>query len=544
MNLQLSRWIDPVLTAARELPLRAAVLIGLVLLAYNYSLLTLARGFTLQTPLAYLSLVPVIALILAIARLRIEPRGLPIHDRQVDWIIGLALLGATAIILTVVPTSTSSRFWLQRIDLLTLPLFVSGLIALLFGVRRLWALRFPIAFLLLAWPVPYSIFLAGATGRFTETTASLVAAFTRVVPVAEVSRADDTLFFIGSGADRFGVSIGAACAGLNGFVGFLILGIALLYVVRGPILRRIAWLAVGLALVFSLNVLRIMAILLVGALFGQAAALDVLHPVAGLVVFTAGMLGMLVIVPRFGLRFISAEDTQPTDARRPDPVRRVRWAVLVALVVSVGLAITNATYARYESISSGLADAKLQTFDARQAAPANWQARFITTFPISAQYFGRNSTWDRVQWWSDASASLYSSRAVYVDVVRTDDPGALAAYGLEACYRFHGYDVASIATVDIGAGVQAQVIDYRNTRANAYWSALWWEWPYQVDGTTRYERIVVLLREGPTAEFRGATADVIGTQQPEFIESDRFLVSLGRSIVRGQLSEAALAVPR
>lgn len=528
------------LTAARGLPLRAAVIAGLVLLAYHYSLLTLARGLTLQTPLAYLALVPLIALGLAAARTRVEPAGLAIHDRQVDWIVGIVLLGITAAILVLMPNSTSSGFWLARVDLLTLPLFVSGLIALLFGVRRVWSLRFPILFLLLAWPVPYSMFLAGATGQFTEVTARLVAAFTRLVPFAEASSSDDTLIFIGSGVERFGVSIGSACAGLNGFVGFFLIGTAMLYVVRGALVRRVAWLAVGLALVFGLNVLRIVAIIGVGAAFGQQAALDVLHPVAGMIVFTAGVVGMVALVPLFGLRFIGAADRAPAAAAEPSPVRRVRPALVMATAFAVLLAVTNATYARFDAISSGLTDARLTTFDARDATVPDWESRYIAAFPLATQYFGSSATWDRVLWWPEDDAALYAERTVYVDVITTDDPGTLAAYSLEACYRFHGYDVASISHADIGAGVQAQVIDYHNTKVDADWSALWWEWPYTEDGLTRYERIVIFMSEGPKSELRGITAGPIDTQAPEFAETDRFLVTLAREIVRSQLSVAAV----
>jgi exosortase/archaeosortase family protein len=526
--------------AARELPLRAAVIVGLVLLAYNYSLITLARGLTLQTPLAYLALVPVMALGLAAARLRIEPRGLPIHDRQLDWIVGIGLLGIAAAVLILLPEPTSSRFWLQRIDLLTLPLFVAGLIALLFGVRRVWSLKEPIAFLLLAWPVPYTLFLSGVAGQFTEFTAHLVAAFTRVAPIAQPAPGDDTLFFVGSGVNAFSVSIGSACAGVNSFIGFLLIGTALLFVVRGPAVRRAAWLSVGLGLIFGLNVIRIIAILAVGARFGQAAALDILHPLAGLLVFNVGVLAMVALVPRFGLRFIGPSDRPgPNDPGVSNPVRRTRPALVVAVCLAGILAVTNAAYARFDAISSGLGDARLGSFDVRALQLPGWESKFIAAFPQARQYFGSSATWDRLSYWSTSGAQLASTRSVYVDVITTDDPGSLADYGLEECYRFHGYRIASVTTADIGAGVQAQIIDYVNTKVGADWSALWWEWPYSSAGRTRYERVVILLGEGPKSEFKGVTADDVETQVARFTDTDRFLATIGRAIVRSQLGTAS-----
>ena len=132
--------------------MRAAALLVAVVIAYSYSLSTLIRGIGLQTPLAYLPLVPVISLVLAWVRLAREPAPLPIHDRQVDYIIGITLLVVACAVALLAPITLSTAFWLNRYDLLGLPFFVSGLVALLYGVRRLWALKVPIAFLFLAWP--------------------------------------------------------------------------------------------------------------------------------------------------------------------------------------------------------------------------------------------------------------------------------------------------------------------------------------------------------------------------------------------------------
>jgi exosortase len=528
------------MAVARNVPVRAAALVGLVLLAYNYSLLTLARGLTLQTPLAYVALVPLIALILGIVRLRTEPAGLPIHDRQVDWIVGFSLLGLTAAVLFLAPNPTSSTFWLDRIDLLTMPLFVAGLIALLFGVRRLWALKAPLVFLLLAWPIPFTLFLARTAGPFAEFTAGVIGAITKVLPIAAQGATQPDLFIVGSGPRAFAVSIGTACAGVNSVVGFLLLGAALLFVVRGPAVRRTVWLATGLALVFGMNVLRILLILLIGSQFGQEIALEILHPVAGMLFFMVGVIGMVALVPRFGLAFMdmSRKDQTPPTAG-PSPVRRARGAMVVALGTAVVLGVSNAAFARYETISSGLTDARLGAFDVRTAQVPGWETNFVARFIQVRQYFGPTSTWERMMYLPTDVASISSTKSVYVDVITTDNPNTLTAFGLEACYVFHGYTIQSITTVDVGAGVRGQVIDYTNAKADADWSALWWEWPYTEDGQTRYERIVVFMANGPRAEYHGIDQTAsIGTQAPRFESTDRFLVTLGRAIVRSQLETA------
>lgn len=528
-------------TVARRVPLRAAAIVVLVLVAYNYSLMTLARGLTLQTPLAYLALVPVIAFLLAIARSRFGPPDTPIHDRQVDWIVGLAFLAATGAILFLAPQPESSRFWLTRVDLLTLPLYVAGLVSLLFGVRRVWALRFPILFLLLAWPIPFTLLLSMTAGGFTELTARATGFITTFVPVARPAVGDETLFLVGSGDGLFAVSIGSACSGVNSFVGFLLLGAATLYVVKGSPVRRIAWLAVGLAVTVGLNIGRIMAILVAGHAFGEEAALDILHPIAGLIVFNFGVLVMLFLVPAFGLRFAGRADqpVQQATVGHHAPIRQLRPALIVALGIALVLGLANSGYQRYEAISSGLADARLTGIDIDTAHVPGWEASDLGSLTQARQYFGESATWDRVVYQPLEAATVTADRNVYLDVLTTDDPGTFAAYGLEACYTFHGFVISSVASVDVGAGVSAQVIDYTNTKQNIEWSALWWEWPYATDdGITRYQRIVVFMADGPKAEFEGLAEIPIETQDPRFAETDRFLATLGRAIVESQLATA------
>jgi exosortase/archaeosortase family protein len=344
------------------------------------------------------------------------------------------------------------------------------------------------------------------------------------------------LFVIGHGRQAFAVSIGSACAGVNSFVGFLLIGTAMLYAVRGPVARRLLWLTIGLAIVFGLNVLRILAILVVGSTLGQDAALDILHPIAGLIVFNVGVLLMVSLVPRFGLWFIGfARHVDGAAAQESAPVRRARPAIVVAAAVALALAVTNAGYARFEAISSGLADARLKTFDIRTAQVADWKVSFVGEFRQVKQFFGPTANWKRVLYASTAQATLQSNRSVYLDVITTDDPGTFSAYGLEACYVFHGYDIASVSTVDIGAGVQAQVIDYHKPQTDTDWSAIWWEWPFTDDEGTHYERIVVFMAGGPGATFVGVPSASIATQSPRFVQTDQFLTALGRTIVLSQL---------
>jgi exosortase len=522
-----------------RLPGRATAVILVVLIAYNYSLGTLLRGISLQTPLGYLALVPIIALVLGWMRLAREPSPLPVHDRHLDYIAGLGLLALATAIAVVAPGGVA--FWLGRYDLLGLPFFVAGLVALFYGARRLWALKVPILFLFLAWPVPYAPLLGDGMRAFASLTASAVAATSRFVPVAHVAPGDDTLFYVGQGVTAFPVSISSACAGVNGLVGFLLVGGALAYAVRGPTLRRATWLAAGLLLTWLLNVVRIETIFVVGATYGRALALDVLHPVAGLAVFNIGVFAMLLLAEPAGLRFTSLPPPSEAALRRTVPVRRIDVPLLVAVNLAVVLAVVNAGYARFEAISGDLGQARLSALDINQVAVPGWELAYVGRFDQATQFFGGQATWDRVLYSSPPTASLSSSIPVYLDVIDTDDPGAFAAYGLEACYEFHGYRIEKSTTVDLGAGITAQVIDYSVPRGKE-WSAVWWEWPYARGGTTWYQRMVVFVSGGPEATFRTADGPLAGGDRlgsDRFAATDRFLVSLASEIVRTKVAQTA-----
>src|SRR3981081_4523845 len=83
------------------------------------------------------------------------PRSEPdIHDRQLDYIVGIPLVVGAVAIAYALPARLSTMFWVWRIDLLSLPLFAAGTVALVFGVRALWRMRAAIALLLLGWPLP------------------------------------------------------------------------------------------------------------------------------------------------------------------------------------------------------------------------------------------------------------------------------------------------------------------------------------------------------------------------------------------------------
>ena len=533
-----SRFRTAALPIIAALPVRGLVLIASVAFAYNYSLGTLVQGLSLQTPLAYLALVPLIALLLGALNFRLRPTLRPIHDRQVDWIIGLFLISIAGVVDVLLPSAYSADFWVHRLDMLGLPFFVAGLISLLYGTRRLWALRWAVLFLFLAWPDPYVNVLASAIGTSTDIALAAVTASLHVIPVAQP--VGDGTFLVSHGSDQFSLAVGSACSGINSLVGFVIIGAAFNTIFQGGIIRRVLWLAAGLLLVGALNVARIDLIFVAGWALGESFAIDVLHPVAGIIVFGIGALSMLGIARFFGLRIPAPPRSDPAanppqPAAKPAAGRLARQRLRVAAPMAVGLslalmlAVPDASFAHYDSLVDAFGSPTLGAIDPNGLAISGWEAGPSSTYDQASNYFGQNATWERVPFSSsDLAASGPSS--VYLDVIRTDDAGSLAAYGVEACYNFHGFSQVLASSSDIGAGVDAKVSSFRSPIGGSDWSILWWEWPFSAGGTARYERLVLLA---PLDSSGGKTSDAT------FTTAENTLEVMARSIVQANMNDPA-----
>ncbi len=474
--------------------------------AYYYSLATLIRGLTLDSPLAYLGLVPFIAIGLVIARC-LAPRSEPdIHDRLVDYIIGLPLILLALALVLILPIHQSTFFWLWRLDLFSLPFFVAGAICVVFGLRALWRLRFPVVFLFLAWPLPFSTVLNGVLNEFTDMTTKSLSLITRVVPLAQPAPGyDGSVFAVNHGGQTFLVAIASACSGVNGVIGFLLIGLAFGFLVHGHLLPKSMWLIGGMLLVWLLNVARILLIFAVGRQWGETAAIDWVHPVVGLVFFNLGVLAMLLAMPRFRLQF-GTQRTKSAQVRKP-PVATLRQphlavaragvaCIVVLLAGAVGM-VANSRMEQYQLLAQDMGSPRLTDLSVANASISGWSLGQIDSYSWARQYFGPQSSWIRYQYdWQPqtAAASIFqSSQPIVMDVISTDDLSSFSTYGLQACYQFRNYRVMDTRTVDLAGGVIGHAITYYNSSIDSDWIAVYWEWPVLGSTGYRYERVILNL---------------------------------------------------
>ncbi len=537
-----------------------AALLGSVVIAYNYSLTTLIQNAGLNTPLAYVSLVPAIALALASVRARPVKPEPAIHDRQVDYIVGLPLV-ATALAANIfLPSVLSAMFWVWRIDLLTLPVFVAGAVAIIFGVRILWRQKLAVCYLFLGWPYPYSSVLLKLLDGFTNATLSAMNEILKVIPIAKVIPSPgNTLFEVVHNGHSFPLSVVSACSGVNSVVGFLLIGSAFAAVVRGPIVRKVLWLAGGMLLLWVINLARITFIFWAGKTWGEYVAIDILHPFIGLLTFGIGVLAMILCIRPLGMRIDigRSEATTQDDAvaatvksKRALAVPKVYAAIIVVIVLAVFLGASNLGLRTYNLVANASGESRLLSYQTTPVAPTGWKPYLIDEYDWAKPLFGDTSSWYRYSLLNSTGGNLNTSVPVVVDVIDSPDLASFSAYGVEACYQFHGYSLSDVAQVSVGGGITGQSLSYTSQQFGS-WSIVYWIVPVKTGSTTSYERVVLYVKnsgKGIRVQATQTQADIrnlagsIDSTTPDgkqLIENRAFLVAFAREMILAQAQHGA-----
>ena len=145
--------------------LRWALIVGLTVLAFRQSLLSLVDGTRAGSLIGYVWLLVGALLVAGIAISRQQRTELPIHDRQTDVIVGGLGMLMALMVHGILLQRYSQYYLLLRIDLIALWFFVISSSILLFGLRPLarfaWVWTLPLFMLPLAYQV-LVIFFGGS----------------------------------------------------------------------------------------------------------------------------------------------------------------------------------------------------------------------------------------------------------------------------------------------------------------------------------------------------------------------------------------------
>jgi len=93
-------------------------------------------------------------------------------------------------------------------------------------------------------------------------------------------------------------TIDIACSGLYSLIGFTLFAVFIAYIARGPLQKKLVVLLLGLPLIYSLNILRIVLLIIIGYSFGPNLALNIFHLLGGWTLILVGTLILLTVAEK------------------------------------------------------------------------------------------------------------------------------------------------------------------------------------------------------------------------------------------------------
>ncbi len=260
-------------------------------------------------------------------------------------------------------------------------------------------------------------------------------------------------------------------------------------------------------MVWVFNLFRILSIFVVGRLWGERVAIDGFHPYVGLVTFSLATGFAIAFLPRFGITFgggrRSLGDLVASVQRA---VPRFRFSVVGLLAVALVLGAYNRDLRQVNPVASALGAPRVIPFGHLEEPAPGFSSKPIDHFDWAARFFGEDSNWTRYQLDGGGTAKVGGDLPVIADVVTTSNLQLFDDFGVEDCYRFHGYDVQAVEEVDLGRGQIGSLLSWHDPVSPIRWTALYWYWPISgINGQAqRYQRIVLLLNSSTKAKLWAA----------------------------------------
>ena len=371
-------------------------------------------------------------------------------------------------------------------------------------------------YLLLALPALYTVVLNSVLLWYTNFTVSVLRDIVARVPVAVPTAVPgDALFTVTHHGHSFDLQVVTACSGVDGLVGFLLIGLLFAAMVSGPLLRKSIWLFAGLPLLWAINLGRMMFIFWVGKEWGETIALDVFHPFIGLVTFSAGVtiwalahrwLGLRIRGSSIGSRPAGGGVAQPAKPPRAAAIPAIAAATIVVVIASVVVGIGDNNLKSYNLIENAVGQPRLASFLVSPAHVPGWTSAYDQQFFNGEPEFGPSSLWYRYLYRQTSNTARVA--VLRPDFCRRDkrarDIGVQRVHGPRL---LHLSRLVERGTVDenLGGGIVGQALSYDSSQYGD-WSLVYWIWP--VNGTagepsaSRYERVVLYLQDGGEASVR------------------------------------------
>lgn len=283
--------------------LSAALIVVLILIVYGRDLETLVNEALQNEGLTHVFLIPFFAGFLFYLKrnmvkgsLALEKHRKKTKIRHVDELIGVIV----CLVAFLIYWYGSYTFYPLEYHLLSLPIFVMGVTLVLFNLKSLVVLIFPILFLLFIIPPPSEfMYAAGGTLANFNTQASYATLKTFGVPVSLSSTyGPPTLNLTTSAGQPASFTVDLPCSGIYSLIAFCMFAAFLALVASASALKKIGVFVIGFFIFEIMNIIRITTIISVAYWFGEEVAMFIYHGVAGLLLIFIGMLLTLFIADK------------------------------------------------------------------------------------------------------------------------------------------------------------------------------------------------------------------------------------------------------
>lgn len=286
-----------------SVPLRSVFIIAVIVAFYWGDLAAIFASAWVDPDFSYLIAVPFLFLYLIYRKRKVLSAIIrnPSEERDLDKkklpSISGVLLCTMSVFLYFYGSITFAPI---EYHMITLPVFAAGLVLIFFDYSTLRQLLFPLVFLCFMVPPPASI-LDSASGFLADVSAhassALVSFFGMPSTVAYYAGSPNVIMTDGSKTVATFI-VDFTCSGINGLITFAVFTFFLAYIVRDKLWKKIAIVAIGLPLIYSMNILRISSVLAIGFHYGTGVAESIFHNFTGLILAFFGALLLTIIAQK------------------------------------------------------------------------------------------------------------------------------------------------------------------------------------------------------------------------------------------------------
>src|SRR3972149_326469 len=190
----------------------------------------------------------------------------------------------------------SYTFYPLEFHVASLVLFVAGVVLALTSFKLLLALIFPVLFLaFLVFPPSVVAYEAGAIVAYVNTQGSYALLKAAGLPVSLSYNYGAPIISLSTASADIEFAVYQASSGIYSLIAFTMFATFIVYIMHGPLVKKIGVFLLGMLLLPVLNIIRISVIVSVALWLGEEIAMNVFHTFAGWILIFVGTLLLLLI---------------------------------------------------------------------------------------------------------------------------------------------------------------------------------------------------------------------------------------------------------